>query len=245
MHRLQPIQLFRHFAGDGHGIPLVLETTGRFGIGADRNPLHSRHVGIQPLATLGQGLLVGVHPGHLVALGVLAGQQVVVDTQLHFTTDFQFGAHERVKGVVDHPFRGVFHRHHPVMGRARFHFTEHFINGPQRHGLYGMAKMLQRCLLGKGAFRAEKRHLHALLQRQAGTHDLTEKARHGLAIQRPLVSLLNPAQHLGFALRTVKYRIRVSGDFDFCHLVGQGRTLVQQILQLLIQRVDLVTQVVQ
>ena len=119
--------------------------------------------------------------------------QVMMDTQFHFTTDLQFGSHEGIQGVVDHPFGGVFHRYHTVVSGAGFHFPEHFIDGTQRHGLHRMAKMLQRGLLGEGALRTQEGHLHALFQRQAGTHDLTEEARHGFAIQRPLVTLFHPA----------------------------------------------------
>ena len=245
MHRFQAIQLFRHFPGNGQGIPFVLQTTGSFAVGADRNALYPGHVGIQPLAALGQGLLMRINPGDLVTTGVLAGQQMMVDAQLHLATNFQAGGHEGIQGVVDHPFGGILHRHHAVVSSPGFHFTEYFINCAQRYAFHRMAKVLEGGLLGKGAFRPQERHFHALFQRQAGAHDLAEKPRHGFAVQRPLVALFYLSQYLGFPFRAIKHRVGVGGGLHLGHLVGQGGAIVEQILQPLVQLVDLLSQVVQ
>ena len=59
-------------------------------------------------------------------------QQMMMNTQFHFTTYLQFGGHEHIQSVVDSTFCGVFYRHNTVVGLAAFHRTEYILDG--RHG---------------------------------------------------------------------------------------------------------------
>ena len=108
-----------------------------------------------------------------------------------------------------------------------------------------MAEMLDRRLLGKGAFRAQKRHAHGLFQRQAYAHHFAEQARHGFPVDGALIAFLDAAQHLGFPLRAVKHRLGVLAALHFGHLVGELGAVIEQILEPLVQVVDLISQLVQ
>ena len=147
--------------------------------------------------------------------------------------------------MIDHPFGGVLDGNDAIVDGPRLHFPKHFIDG--RHGQADGAftEMLQRGLLGEGAFRPEISHLDRLLQRQAGRHDFAKQPRHFFGVQRPLVQRHDTAQHLGFALRTVEHRILVLSQLDVSHLLGTVGPLTDQTQDIAIQLVDTLTQVVE
>lgn len=114
----QVVQAGRHVAGDRRRIPLALHPLGRVGVARHRHPLDARVVRVQPLATLREGLGMGIDPGDVVGLGGFADQQVMVDTQFDFAADHHVVLEEAVEGMVDRPLGGVFHRHHAEVHRA-------------------------------------------------------------------------------------------------------------------------------
>ncbi|MNH13822.1 hypothetical protein D3C79_734040 [compost metagenome] len=237
----QAIQVGRHIAGDRRRIPLTLDPLGRFGIARYGHALHVRVVRVQPLSALGQRLGVGVDAGDAVGLGVLAHQQVVVDTQLDFTANHHVMLEEAVQGVADRTFSGVFHRHHTEVDGTGRHFTEHFVDGRHRPTDHRVAEVLHGRRLGEGAFRAEVGDFQRLFQGQARRHDFAEQPRHLFVAQRALVALHHALEHRSFTLGTVEHRLLAlfqRGRLDPGYFFGAAGAVADQLEDFLVEAVD-------
>ncbi len=103
-----------------------------------------------------------------------------------------------------------------------------------------MAELLVHRLFAESAGRAEIGHRHTPFQRAANRHHFTENHLHVGRRQRPRVALGNPAQHHRFALGT-KHR-RIGFGFDVADFLRQTGAPVQQIDDLGVDRIDLLTQ---
>ena len=168
-----------------------------------------------------------------------------MNAQLDFTADHHIVLKEAVQGVVDGALGGVFHRHHTKLYGAGCDFTEDFVNRGHRHADHRMAEVLERRRLGKGTFRPQIGDSQRFFQGQAGGHDLAEQPGHFLIIEGPLVQLHDVLEHPGFTLRTVKYRLGAFGQgflLDLRHCLSTFGTLADQFENLLVDRVNAVTQ---
>ena len=72
-----------------------------------------------------------------------------MDTQLHLTADDHVVLEEAVQRVVDRPFGGIFHRHHPVVAGSGLDLPEDIANAAHRHRLGGVTEVLDRRRLGE------------------------------------------------------------------------------------------------
>ena len=131
----------------------------------------------------------------------------MVDLQQHLGVDLELALHEHVEGMGDHPFGGVLHRHHPVLGPSLFHLFEHCGDGFLGHEFGGKAELLQGGLVGKGRLRAEKRHFHRRFQGKRCGNDLAKNAsesfvgkRAGIMGDEALVDLPLAAGNVKIAL---------------------------------------------
>ena len=111
-------------------------------------------VSIQPFTALGKRLRVRVNTRDLIAARRFTDQQMVVNTQYYFATNFNRGIHKGVQGVINHPFGGVFHRHDAVVYGPRLYFTKYLVDGCHGQANSAFTKVLERRLLRKGTFRA-------------------------------------------------------------------------------------------
>jgi hypothetical protein len=98
-------------------------------------------------------------------------------------------------------------------------------------------------LLTEGAGRAEHGHTLGRLQVAAGGHDLAPDVADVLALQRALVDRLQVADHLRFALGAIDHRAFC--PLDLTDLARQRGALVEQTEQLLIQRINLLAELVE
>src|SRR5690554_4108379 len=98
--------------------------------------------------------------------------------------------------------------------------------------------------LGEGSLGSEIGNAHGLFQRQAGRHDLPKQAGHLFVTEWPLITLHHGPQHLGFALRTVKYRLLLAlrALFNMPNLLGTARSLADQLLDFSINLINSLAQ---
>jgi hypothetical protein len=99
------------------------------------------------------------------------------------------------------------------------------------------AKKTQRRFFAESAMRPQIGYALRCLQGPARRHDFTPNEGHAGGLEQAGVGLLQILDDLGLALGA-KYRraFSVLDDTDF---MGQGRPLVEQLQQRLIQRIDL------
>ena len=115
-------------------------------------------------------------------------QQRMMNGQLHLGTDLHLRGKKTIQSMIDHAFRGIFHRHHTVMHGLGFHFAEDFINGGQRLGSGEMAELLDRRSFGKRTLGAKVSHRQGQLEIQAAGDDFAEQRSNVCVAQRPGVT---------------------------------------------------------
>src|ERR1700691_1647878 len=101
-----------------------------------------------------------------------------------------------------------------------------------------MAEVLEHGRLRKSALGAEKGDLERLFLRQARRHDFAEQAHDLFVPQRSRIALERPAQHLRLALGAVEIDRVAVAVFGYACLLCQTRALVDERVQLLIDRID-------
>ena len=125
---------------------------------------------------------------------------------------------------------------------AGLHFLEHFLDARQRQAVDRVAEVLVDRLLRVRAFRPEEADLQRLLLGQAGRHDLAEQPHQHFVVERAVVAIDDPAQHLRLALRTVVVDRRRELALGLADLVGELRAFGDQLLDLAIDAVDALAQ---
>ena len=139
--------------------------------------------------------------------------------------------------MVDHAFAGIFHRHNAEVRTAGFDQAKDLLDARNRLGFDQAAKMLDRRGVGIGALRPQERNLEGLFECEANRHDFAENARNRIVRERPLVALLDLAQHLRFAFGPVEmFRIALL-SLNFGNPARALGSLRHQVLN---RRIDLV-----
>ncbi len=119
--------------------------------------------------------------------------------------------------------------------------VEDLVEGRAIDQVGGAAEVLDRRLLAEGAFGAEHGDALRRLERQAGRHDLAPDGRHVQRLERPAVALLHLLDHLRHAIGAEVGR--AFALLDLADLLGDVRAAVQQVEQLLVERIDLHAQI--
>ena len=233
----QPVDLGRGLAGDRGGAELVARAARALGVAADRNALDSRQVLVEPAAALRQRLRVRAD-AHDALERIHAPHQAVVDPQLDLAADLQRAGDEPIERVGDRALGGILDRDHAEVGVARLDFLEHLVAGAERQRAHRMPEVLEHGRLGVGALGTEERDLERLLLREAGRHDLAEQPRNLLVAQRPAVALQRRPQHLRLAVRAIEIDRVAGGVLRDADLLGEARAAIDELLQLLVERVD-------
>src|ERR1700693_2651934 len=105
--------------------------------------------------------------------------------------------------------------------------------------------MLEHGRLGESALGAEEGHFQRFLLCQAGRHDLAEQPHDLLVAQRAGIAFERAAQDFGLALRTIEIdRVAVS-VLGNAGPLRESRSLIEQRVQLFVDRVDLRTQILE
>src|SRR3569833_970962 len=101
-----------------------------------------------------------------------------------------------------------------------------------------MPEMAQHRALRECPFGAQESYFQRLLLREAGGHDLAEQPQDLLVPQRAVITLAGHTQNLRLALRPVKVdRASLLGLRD-AHELRQARTVTDELVDLLVDRVD-------
>ena len=104
-----------------------------------------------------------------------------------------------------------------------------------------MAEMLVQRLLREGSLRTQEADLQRLLLGQAGRHDFAEQPQQHFVVERALIAVENPAQHLGFAFGPVVVDRGLQRPLGAADLVGPARAFGDQLLDLAVDAVDAFT----
>jgi hypothetical protein len=101
--------------------------------------------------------------------------------------------------------------------------------------------VLERGLFAEGSARPQEGHRKCFLDGAAGRYDFREQVRHGVGRQWTGIVLLQPAHHLGLALRAIDRPV----PFHVADLARQLCALVHEPQQLVVDGVDAVAQLLQ
>ena len=117
---------------------------------------------------------------------------------------------------------------------------EHLIKVGAVVQLHGTAKKLDRGLFAKCPLWAQHRDTLRCFQGQARGHDFAPNGGHMITVQGAWIQVLYFLQHLCHPVRAEKGR--ALAFFNFTHLLGHPRALVEQLQKLFVQCVNLVAQ---
>jgi hypothetical protein len=162
----------------------------------------------------------------------------LVYRQQHLAAHPCGGCQQEVKSAPHRPVGAVLHRHDAESHLPRLDLTKYFVDGCAGHALHRAAETLERGFFAERPARAEKGHGHGLLERTAGGDDFGEQAVHGIGRQRAGVTVLQPPQHLGFALGPVHGPVALQA----ANTPSQIGALVHQLEELVVDGVDTVAQ---
>lgn len=237
--RLQIVFLPGNFPGNrGHG-RIVAGHARRFRIRGHCLAFDLRIILIEPGVALRQCLRVRANAGNAIH-GAGLGHQAVMYRNRNFTADAQGRLQQQIERAVDDAFGRILNRDHAEISRAGFGIAEHFVDGNTWQSCDCMSELLIYRLLAEGAFRSQIGNRHALFKRPAGRHDFTENGLDIDAQQRPRIAFGRLAQYLRLAFRT-KHR-RIGFGFDVANLLRHPRALIEQVENLGIDCIDLLTQ---
>src|SRR5690606_23889712 len=104
-----------------------------------------------------------------------------------------------------------------------------------------MTKVLQYRRMGISPDWSKESNALRSFKCQTGRHDFTEQTCHGGIRQWPFITFHDITQNLSFTFCTVKQRILFCGKLCFCHSFSQTCPTGNQLLNLLINRIDNVT----
>src|SRR3569832_89860 len=203
--RAETVDIGRFTARNRGRIRLGRDPARRICVAAHRDALDTSEIFIQPLPTLGEGLLMRVHASYRTQ-SVDAAEEIMVYAQLHLADDLEQRVEKHVERVRDHTLRGILHGHHTVVAGACFDVAKDLVDGVVRHRAHRMTEVLERRHLRERTFGPEIGDAQRLLERETGRHDLAKQARHLLSAKRPFITRDDPAQHLGLALGAIKTR---------------------------------------
>ena len=209
-----------------------------FGIAGGGAALDVGQMGVEPALALGQRLRVRVD-GLDADQRIRLAQQVVPYQQAGFPHDLQRCREEQVERAGDHAFGGVFDRHHAEFGAARCRGPKYLVDAAAGYPFDAGAEVLKSGLFTEGPRRAEKRHPLRCFERPAGRHHLAPDMGYTSVIYRAGIAGLQAPDNLRFALWP-KYR-RAIQALDMPDFIGKCRALVQQLEQLRVDRVDLLS----
>ena len=164
----------------------------------------------------------------------------MADQQADFANHVNGRAQEQIERTGHDAFGGVFHAHHTILRGASCRGVKHLVKVGAVGEISRTAKELDGGLLTEGALRPQHCHPLRCFQRQTGRHDFTPDAGHMTVEQRTRVGLLDVVDDLGHAIRAEERRPFLA--LDLAHLFGHMGTFIEQLQQLLVQRVDLLAQ---
>lgn len=198
-----------------------------------------RRVRREPLLALRERLRVCAHALHAVERTALR-EQIVVDRQCELAADEQLRLQQQVERARHRALGRILDRRDPERCGAGLDGAEHLVDRRTRQPLDRLAEILEHRLFAIRADRPEKRDVDRLLERAAGGHDLAPDRADMLARERPGAHVLQPRDHLQFALRPEHRRVEML--LDLAHLERHRGALVQERDQLRVDRVDAVAQ---
>src|SRR5580698_486770 len=235
-HR-QLVELGRQLGADRGAARVVAGQAGGLGGRARFDQRGAGEIGAQPAPHLRQRDrdridALDLRHGHL-----RAGEQAHVHLQRDLGAHLEVALEEGVEGVGDHPFRGVLHGDHAVVGVAALDLLEHGRDGPHRDRPRREAELLFDRDVREGPLGAEVGDAHALLEGQTGAEDLLKHRADRLGGEGPRVGSRQPLGDLSLARRDVK-RDR-DGGLEVGHPADVLGAPVEQGQDLVVGGVDL------
>ena len=113
------------------------------GIAADGNALGAGQHAIEPFVALGERLGVRIDRADSAQMRLLA-EQILVDSNNHFATNFELSAEQQVHCPPDRALGRIFNRHNGVLRMSRFNFAKGIVYRGLRQQARGMAEMPDR-----------------------------------------------------------------------------------------------------
>src|ERR1700694_5406598 len=165
---------------------------------------------------------------------------MVMDAHHHFAAHLHRRLRHEGERAADRALGGIFHRDNCEIRGARLDGAEHLVDRRARYRFGGEPEMLGRGALAECAFRPEVRHRDRALEREAGRHDLAKQQRDHFGRERPGIALLDPAQHLRFALGTVRLAYLEGAD-----RAGELGALVERLQQSVVDAINRLAQALQ
>src|SRR3569832_1281586 len=141
--RAETVDIGRFTARNRGRIRLSRDPARRICVAAHRDALDTSEIFIQPLPTLGEGLLMRVHASYRTQ-SVDAAEEIMVYAQLHLADDLERRVEKHVERVRDHTLRGILHGHHTVVASACFDIAKALVDGVVRHRAHRMPEVLER-----------------------------------------------------------------------------------------------------